>query len=125
MKTFQEWLIKENLDGYGRASTNYDDYSGYDDGEGYGVEHGYDKEDAGSMSNASAYVRGLKKGTKTPVMYRGKSILLTKLSTDSTDGDDQYMLGRRRMDDIEVSDMLDNGSLKVNWARVDDPSQRI
>ena len=114
-------MIKENLDGYGRASTNYDDYSDYDDGGSWYDKHGYDKD----MTNASAYVRGLKKGTKIPVMYRGKSILLTKLSTDSTDGDDQYMLGRRLIDDIEVSDMLDNGSLKVNWARVDDPSQRI
>ncbi len=123
MKTFKEWLIKENLDGYGQASTNYDDYSDYDDDESPWSNHGSDGEkrsfrdssesDSTTKTNAKDYVDGLRIGEKTPVIYRGKSILLTKYA------DDAFMLGNNRMDIIDITDMLNNGSLKVNWDDAD------
>ena len=118
MKTFKEWLIKENLDGYGQASIDGDDYSDYDDGEYWSNYKAQSDADDKYKTNATEYVHSLRKGTKTPVMYRGKNILLTKYA------DDSFMLGRRRMDIIDIVDMLNNGSLKINWAKLDDPSQR-
>ena len=123
MKTFKEWLIKENLDGYGQASTNYDDYSDYDDDESPWSNHDdsswrkntfqdSSESDSTTKTNASDYVDGLRIGEKTPVTYRGKSILLTKYANDA------FMLGNNRMYTIDRTDMLNNGSLKVNWDQV-------